>query len=124
MDAREVLYTTRAMRRVTSDPIPEPVVARIIDAAIRAPSGGNAQSWHFVVVDDREQIARLAPVYRTALGSIWETPNYAGRIERASADPEDPDSVQFLKVYRSAEWLADHFAEVPLLLFGFGDAPS
>lgn len=47
MDVREALYTTRAMRRVKSDPIPEQVIARILDAAVRAPTGGNAQNWRF-----------------------------------------------------------------------------
>ena len=41
MDIREALYTTRAMRRVKPDPIPMDVQARIMDAAVRAPSGGN-----------------------------------------------------------------------------------
>lgn len=123
MDAREVLYTTRAMRRVKPDPIPEDVVARILDAAIRAPSGGNAQSWKFVVVDDRDQIAKLAPVYGDAMDQIWKLV-YAQQIEAATAAPDEPEHAQWLRIYRSACWLSDHFAEVPLLVFGFGDAGS
>ena len=53
MDAMEALYTTRAMRRVKPDPIPEAVQKKILDAAIRAPSGGNTQGWRFLLVDDR-----------------------------------------------------------------------
>jgi len=121
MDAREVLYTTRAMRRVRADPIPEAVVARILDAAIRAPSGGNAQSWRFLVVDDRDQIAKLAPIYRDAMAQLWAT-FYKEQIDAAVADPDDPEHAQWLKVYRSASWLQDNFARVPLLLFGFGGA--
>ena len=45
MDIREALYTTRAMRRVRPDPIPEEVQAKILDAAIRAPTGGNGFSF-------------------------------------------------------------------------------
>jgi nitroreductase len=41
MDLREALYATRAMRRITGDPIPHRIQARILDAAIRAPSAGN-----------------------------------------------------------------------------------
>ena len=52
MDLFEALYTTRAMRRVKPDPIPVEVQAKILDAAIRAPSGGNMQSWRFMLVDD------------------------------------------------------------------------
>ena len=52
MDLHEALYTTRAMRRVRPDPIPLDVQSRILDAAIRAPSGGNQQNWRFLLVDD------------------------------------------------------------------------
>jgi nitroreductase len=45
VDIEEALYTTRAMRRVRPDPIPLDVQAKILDAAIRAPTGGNAQNW-------------------------------------------------------------------------------
>jgi hypothetical protein len=45
VDIEEAIYTTRAMRRVRPDPIPLDVQAKILDAAIRAPTGGNAQNW-------------------------------------------------------------------------------
>ena len=48
MDIYEALYTTRAMRRVKPDAIPEATQARILDAAIRAPTGGNAQGWRLM----------------------------------------------------------------------------
>ncbi len=41
MDVYEAIYTTRAMRRVKPDPIPEDVLKKIMDAAVRGPSGGN-----------------------------------------------------------------------------------
>src|SRR5437867_1451687 len=63
VDLREALYTTRAMRRVSDKPIPAEVQARILDAAIRAPSGGNSQTWRFLLVDDQEVMAKLAPIY-------------------------------------------------------------
>ena len=73
MDVYEALYTTRAMRRVRPDPIPLEVQRRILDAAIRAPSGGNAQMWRFVLVDDAALKARLGPIYRACLAQVWET---------------------------------------------------
>lgn len=118
MDVREALYTTRAMRRVTPDPIPDDVQARIMDAAIRAPSGGNSQHWRFLLVDDPAIKARIAPLYRGALTDLWGS-FYKDRIDAAEADPDRAESTQMLRIKRSADWLADHFAEVPLLLFGF-----
>ena len=63
MDLNEALYTTRAMRRVKPDPIPLDVQARILDAAVRAPSGGNMQGWKFLLVDDPAIKAQLGPLY-------------------------------------------------------------
>ena len=54
MDAFEALYTTRAMRRVSEDPIPDEVLKQMVDAGIRAPSGSNRQGWKFIVVTDQE----------------------------------------------------------------------
>jgi nitroreductase len=121
MDIDEALYTTRAMRRVRPDPVPLDVQARILDAAIRAPSGGNTQNWRFLLVDDADVKARIGPLYRHAVGQLWETV-YADRLAAAAADPEAPESIEMVKVQRSAQWLADHFEAVPLFLFGFVQA--
>ncbi len=118
MDLHEALYSTRAMRRVSDRPIPEAAQARILDAAVRAPSGGNSQQWRFMLVDDRELIARLGPHYRVALGALWSGP-YAEALAAAAVDPEATESRQLEATRRSAQWLADHFETVPLLLFPF-----
>jgi nitroreductase len=118
MDVHEALYTTRAMRRVRPDPVPLDAQARILDAAIRAPSGGNAQPWRFVLVDDAGLKAELGPLYRDAIDKLWSTV-YRERLERAAAEPQRPSSESVLKVQASAQWLADHFEEVPLYLFCF-----
>jgi len=118
MELLEALYTTRAMRRVKPDPIPLDVQARILDAAVRAPSGGNAQGWRFLLVDDPAVRAQLGPIYRDCMNQLWAT-IYKPRIEAAEADPDSEESKQFFRVRKSADHLGDHFADVPLLLFAF-----
>ncbi|GIU86605.1 MAG: nitroreductase [Acidimicrobiia bacterium] len=118
MDVYEALYTTRAMRRVRPDPIPLEVQRRILDAAVRAPSGGNMQNWRFLLVDDPAVKQRLGPIYRDCLSMLWAS-IYKDRLEAARANPEDPEHAQMLRVQRSAQHLADHFEEYPLLLFSF-----
>lgn len=119
MDVYEALYTTRAMRRVRPDPIPLDVQARILDAAIRAPSGGNSQSWRFLLVDDPDVKAQLGPIYRDCIDRLWATV-YKERIDAIEAAPDEPDNAQMAKVVRSAQHLADNFEGIPLLLFAFG----
>jgi nitroreductase len=123
MDIYEALYTTRAMRRVRPDPIPLESQARILDAAIRAPSGGNTQNWRFLLVDDPGVRARIAPLYQDSIAQLWTT-IYADRLAAAAADPEAESSIEMIKVQRSAQWLADHFEEVPLFLFAFVQGDS
>src|SRR5262249_51989061 len=118
MDLYEALYTTRAMRRVRPDPIPYPVQARILDAAIRAPSGGNTQGWRFILVDDPAVKAELGPLYRDSLAQLWATA-YRERVERARANPDDPASAATLSMVASAQHLADRFEEIPLFLIAY-----
>ena len=106
------------MRRVTTEPIAGEVQARIMDAAIRAPSGGNTQNWRFLLVDDPAVRAKLAPLYRSALDELWAG-YYAPRFAAADADPDSEESQQVYRIKRSADHLADHFADVPLFLFAF-----
>jgi len=114
MDLTEALYTTRAMRRVKPDPIPNEVVSRILDAAVRAPSGGNAQNWRMLVVDDDGVRSRLGPIYREAYRQLHET-LYAGRREAA----EEGGDEAAIRVMRSSDWLAQNFEQVPLWLLFF-----
>jgi nitroreductase len=114
MDLDEALYTTRAMRRVRSDPIPDAVVAAMLDAAIRSPSGGNSQNWRWITVSDPSTIAAIAPLYREA----WDELNatlYKGRAEAAAARGDDAT----LRVLASSQWLADNFEQVPLVVLPF-----
>ena len=111
MDVYEALYTTRSMRRLKPDPIPYDVQARILDAAIHAPNID--QQWRFVLVDDAEIKSQLAPLYRQGFERLLGVP-----IE-ALADMLKSDTPMGRTV-RSGVHLVDHFAEVPLLLIGFG----
>ena len=112
MDLTEALYTTRAMRRVTSDPIPDDAVAAMMDAAIRAPSGSNSQNWRWITVADPDTRAALGPLYREAWEELQNT-LYEGRREAAEASGD----TQTLRVMKSSQWLADNFEQVPLLVF-------
>jgi nitroreductase len=107
MEIGEVLYTTRAMRRLKPDPIPDAVVARIIDAGIRAPSPGpaEAQAWRFIAVTDRTVMAELGTVWRAARDALLERmPNLYANEKQAS----------------SSLYLHEHFDEIPLLVLAYG----
>lgn len=114
MDLYEALYTTRAMRRVRPDPVPTEVIQSMLDAAIRAPSGGNSQNWRFVVVTDPDVRRRLGELYRDAFAILRETV-YKDLWERARQVGDEAS----LRVQRSSQWLAEHAGDVPLWLLAF-----
>jgi nitroreductase len=99
------------------------VQARILDAAIRAPSGGNSQDWRFLLIDDPGIKAQLGPLYRDAIGRLWAT-FYRERLDAARAAPDDPQGASLLRVQASAQHLADHFETVPLFLAAFARGDS
>lgn len=53
MDAMEAILSRRSIRKYTSQPVSEQVTKELLEAAMSAPSAGNEQPWHFVVIDDR-----------------------------------------------------------------------
>lgn len=111
----EALYTTRSMRRLKPDPLPYEVQARILDAAIRAPHIG--EGWRFILVDDPAIKAQLAPLYREGMARLMGAPMEA-------LDEQAQAATQMGRMLRSALHLAHHFADVPLLLIGFGRTPE
>jgi nitroreductase len=63
VDLTDALRTTGAVREFTPDPVPDEVIARLLDTARFAPSGGNRQGWRVVVVRDPEVRRRLRDLY-------------------------------------------------------------
>jgi nitroreductase len=103
MPIGEAIFTQRAIRRLKPDPIPESDLRDVLEAATRAPSGGNSQPWHFVVVKDAGVRARFAPLYREA----W----WAKRRDSGILTPEDVPPE-----YQAAMRLADGIGEAPVIV--------
>jgi len=73
----EAIYSARSIRRLKPDPVPEELITKIVDAAIRAPSGGDAQSWAFVVVRDPD---RRLPARRHLPKGLRQSPRRSMRL--------------------------------------------
>jgi len=86
MELYEVMRTTAAIREFTDDPLPDDVLSRILDNARFAPSGGNRQGAHLVLVTDRDTREALARISEPA------TRRYAaqGALGQVPWNPFDP----------------------------------
>lgn len=103
------IYTARALRRLKPDPVPAKVIEKVLDAAIRAPSGGNAQNWIFIVVRDEAQRHRLGAVYRKASDEV-------GAIYAARGRPAHLTEKQYRLLMQGGVYLWEHLGDAPVLL--------
>ena len=112
----EIMYTCRSMRRFTSQDVPEATVRELVDAAIRAPSGGNAQGWRFIVVRDSEVKRRLATEVRKGIGwkvTVDELRIAAGRRAGGITGEDEARARRGLTVI---EEFGERFEEIPVLV--------
>jgi nitroreductase len=113
----EAIYSARSIRRLKPDPVPEELITRILDAAIRAPSGGNAQSWAFVVVRDPDKRQKLGAIYRKAS-------DIAEAVYAARGRPPHLTERQFAHMLTAGAHLWEHMGEAPVLLLPCARRPA
>jgi nitroreductase len=121
MDLNEALRTTGAVRDFTEQRVDDAVLARLLDTARFAPSGGNAQAWRIVVIKDPESRRRLRDFYLAGSRDYlalsvaglrpWAPTNDRAAEARALAaeNPTAPGG------------FAEHFDQTPVLLALFAD---
>jgi nitroreductase len=73
MDAMDALFSRRSIRKYTGETITEEVLREILEAAMSAPSAGNQQSWHFIIIDDRK-ILNEVPTFHPHSLMLREAP--------------------------------------------------
>jgi nitroreductase len=107
MSLEDAMRTQRAIRRLKPDPVDDALVLHLIELALKAPTGSNAQNWEFIVVRDRAVKAKLGRLNRMAF-SIYQA---IGRrlLERRG-------DAKALRMLNAAQWQAEHFEDIPVLV--------
>lgn len=106
----DIMYSTRSMRKLKTDPIPDAVLYQILEAGTRAPSGTNTQHWRFLVVKDPAVKKQVQAIYQKG----W---NEARAMYDNRPGPEHIPAEKFHRLLNAATHLAEHLAEAPVLLF-------
>jgi nitroreductase len=105
----DAIHTARSLRRLKPDPIPEALITQVLDAAIRAPSAGNAQNWAFIIVRDAELRRGLGAIYRKAS-------DIAAAMYAARGRPPHLTEAQFQRMMSTGGHLWNHMGEAPVIL--------
>jgi nitroreductase len=107
-DLFEIMRTTRSMRRLKTDPVPDELLRQVLEAGTYAANGGNMQSWRFLVIRD-PAIKQAAGVwYRKA----WD--EVVGPRYRSGGPAPGTTQEAFARMLGAAEHLAHHFHEAPV----------
>jgi nitroreductase/alkylhydroperoxidase family enzyme len=109
MDLYAAASTTRAVRRLRPDPVPDAVLRRVLRAATWAPSGGNLQPWHVIAVRDAERRRGLAELYR----GPWQ--RYAAQRRPLLEHLPEPGRGAAERMLAAGDHLADHLHEAPVI---------
>jgi nitroreductase len=107
-DLFEIIRTTRSMRRLKPDLVPNDLIRKILEAGVCAPSGGNMQRWRFLVIRDAKIKETVGAYYKRA----WDeqvAPRYRSGEPAPSMSRE-----RFLRLLDAAEYLAAHIHEAPV----------
>lgn len=110
MPVGEAMFTQRSIRRLKPDPIPMDDLRAIVEAAVKAPNGGNSQPARFLLVTDREKIREFGPIYKDA----WWAKRRDQGWKTFEDLPKDGSS------YRNAAQLAEDIKDAPAIVFAFG----
>jgi nitroreductase len=111
MPIGEAMFTQRSIRRFRPDPIPPEELQLILEAASKAPNGGNRQTARFLVLTDPATVRAFGALYREAW---WAKRRDEGRpwTRREEIPPEE-------KTSQAAARLADEIAEAPCVVIAF-----
>jgi nitroreductase len=107
-DLFEIMQTTRSMRRLKPDPVPDELIGKILEAGSCAANGGNTQRWRFLVVKDPKIKQAVQVWYKRAFDEVVG-PRYA-----TSAPPPGVSPERYKRQHAAVEYLTEHFHEAPV----------
>jgi len=107
MPLEEAMRTQRAIRRLKPEPVDDALILHILELAMKAPTGSNAQNWEFIVVKDRQVVAKLGRLNRTAMRAFG--PVYNRAVKRRGDE-------KMLRILKAVRWQAEHFDDTPVVV--------
>ncbi len=106
----DVMYHCRAMRKLHTDPVPEELLTKLIDAGNQAPSGSNMQRARWIVVRDPDQKQKLAELNKVSVEA------YIGPMSKRPQELPHQSADKRQRMMNAVLWQAEHMHEIPALI--------
>jgi nitroreductase len=119
-DVFNIMHTTRSMRRLKPDAVPDELIRKILHAGVSAANGGNTQKWRFLVVKDPQIKRAVQVLYKRAFDET------VGPSYRNSPPPPGVTPERYRRQHAAVEYLTEHFHEAPVWIVAClegGDSP-
>ena len=107
-DLFEIMGSTRSMRRLKPDPVPDELIHRILEAGACAANGGANQRWRFLVIKDRDIKHRIQVWYKKSYDDV------VGPRYENSAPPPGSSPGRYRRQHDAVHYLTEHFHEAPV----------
>ena len=114
-DLFDIIRTTRAMRRLKPDPVPDALIRRILEAGVCAANGGANQRWRFLVLKDRSIKERVQQWYQKAFDEV------VGPRYRSSEPPPGSSAGRYRRQHDAVQYLTEHYHEAPVWIVACQD---
>lgn len=59
----DIIYKRRSIRKFTPEPLSESTIFELIKAGMNAPSAGNQQPWHFIIINERKLLEEITKIH-------------------------------------------------------------
>ena len=105
MPMDEAMRTQRAVRRLHLDPVDHELLLPLLELSLKAPTSSNTQDWSYLVVEDPEQKARLAELYRRLY-----------RVFSPIVERQARGDAQAMRNIGPGRWQAEHFEQLPVFV--------
>ena len=110
-----IMRTTRAMRRLKPDPVPDELIHQILQAGQWAANGGANQRWRFLVIKDRSIKEQVQVWYQKAFDEV------VGPRYRGSEPPPGSSPGRYRRQHDAVEYLTEHYHEAPVWIVACQD---
>ena len=111
----DIIRTTRAMRRLKPDPVPDELIRQILEAGACAANGGANQRWRFLVIKDRGIKERVQKWYQKAYDEV------VGPRYRSSTPPPGSSPGRYRRQHDAVQYLTEHYHEAPVWIVACQD---
>jgi len=105
MPMDDAMRTQRAVRRLHLDPVSHDVLLPLLELSLKAPTSSDSQDWHYIVIEDPAQKAKLAKLYRRLY-----------RVFNPIAERQARGDEQQLRSIRPGQWQAENFERLPVFV--------